>query len=216
MNLLLVTLQSWLTKLGGAASAIILSFGSIGVVLLAIGDSSFFSAPEANDLLIVILSAGKSWGNMAYFVGLTVIGSVLGCLLLYTVGRKGGNPILRRKFSQAKIERAEKLFERHGILAVVIPSILPPPVPFKIFVLSAGVFRLNMLEFLIAVTIGRTIRYSIWGILAVLYGNAVRQYIQQNLNMMGTIIILGVALALIFTFVIYFYRPKAGGRGKTT
>jgi membrane protein DedA with SNARE-associated domain len=216
MNLLLFTLQNWLVKLGGSASAIISSFGSIGVVLLAIGDSSFFSAPEANDLLIVILSTGKSWGNMAYFVGLTVIGSVLGCFLLYTVGRKGGNPILRRKFSQAKIERAEKLFERYGALAVVIPSILPPPVPFKIFVLSAGVFRLNMWEFLIAVIIGRTIRYSIWGILAVLYGNAIRQYMQQNLNMMGTIILLGVAIALIFTFVIYFYHPKEGGRGKTT
>jgi membrane protein DedA with SNARE-associated domain len=214
MNSFILILQSWLVKMGGATSAIVSSLGSLGVVLLAIADSSFFSAPEANDLLIVIFSAGKSWSNMACFVGLTVMGSVLGCFILYSVGRKGGNPILRRKFSEAKIERAEKLFDRYGVLAVIIPSILPPPVPFKIFVLSAGVFRLNMWAFLTSVVIGRTIRYSVWGILAVLYGNAVKQYMQQNLNMMGTIIFIGVAFALIFTFVIYWYRPKAGGSGK--
>jgi membrane protein DedA with SNARE-associated domain len=216
MNSYIVTLQSWLAKMGGGTSAIVSGFGSLGVVLLAIADSSFFSAPEANDLLIVILSAGKSWSNMAFFVGLTVMGSVLGCFILYTVGRKGGNPILRSKFSQAKIERAEKLFDRYGVLAVIIPSILPPPVPFKIFVLGAGVFRLNMWAFLISVVIGRTIRYSVWGILAVLYGNAVKQYMQQNLNMMGTIIFIGIAFALIFTFAIYLYRPKAGGSGKAS
>jgi membrane protein DedA with SNARE-associated domain len=214
MNSWVLLLQNWFAKMGGSASAIITSLGSLGVVLLAMGDSSFFSAPEANDLLIVILSAGKSWSNMAYFVGLTVMGSVIGCFVLYTIGRKGGSPILLRRFSQSKIEKAEKLYERYGLLAVVIPSILPPPVPFKIFVLSAGVFRLNTWEFLIAVVVGRTIRYSIWGILAVLYGNAVKRYMQQNLNMMGTVIIIGIALALILTFVIYLYRPKEGSSGK--
>jgi membrane protein DedA with SNARE-associated domain len=214
MNSLILNLQSWLAKMGGSTSAIISSLGSLGVVLLAIGDSSFFSAPEANDILIVILSAGKSWSNMAYFVGLTVLGSVLGCFILYSVGRKGGNPILRRRFSEARIERAEKLFDKYGLWAVVIPSILPPPVPFKIFVLSAGVFRLNMWEFLIAIVIGRTIRYSAWGILAVVYGNTVKEYMQKNLNMMGTIIIIGIALALIFSFLIYLYHPKERGSRK--
>jgi membrane protein DedA with SNARE-associated domain len=181
---------------------------------LAIGDSSFLSLPEGNDLLIVVLSAGKSWGNMAYYVAMTITGSVLGCLLLYSVGRKGGSPMLRRKFSTEAIARAERLFERYGILTVLIPSILPPPMPFKIFVLSAGVFRLKVLEFLMAVAIGRTIRYSMWGILAVLYGNSVKLYMQQNLHFIGMILFGVFALAISAALVYYFRRIRTNRRVK--
>jgi len=179
-------------------------------MVLAIGDSSFLSVPEGNDLLIVILSAGKSWGNMAYFVSMTILGSVLGCLLLYTLGRKGGSPMLRRRFSQENIDRAERLFKKYGLLTVVIPSILPPPMPFKIFVLSAGVFRVKALEFLTAVVIGRTIRYSMWGILAVLYGNSVKLYMQQNLDLIGMILFGGFALLILVTAVVCLRRVRLG------
>ena len=176
---------------------------------VAIGDSSFFSLPEGNDLLVVVLSAGSSWGRMAYFVGMTIIGSVIGCLLLYSVGRKGGSPLLRRKFSQKSLERAEKLFERYGILTVVISSILPPPTPFKIFVLSSGVFRLKTAEFITAVVIGRTIRYSIWGILAVLYGNSVKVYILDHLKVTGIVLFGTFALAIAVSVMLYFKRTHA-------
>jgi len=178
------------------------------VLVLAIGDSSFLSVPEGNDLLIVILSAGRSWSHMAYYVGMTIIGSVIGCLLLYTVGRKGGSPLLRRRFSGQSIRRAEKLFERYGILTVLIPSILPPPMPFKIFVLSAGVFRLNTLEFLTAVVVGRTFRYTMWGILAVLYGNSVKLYMEENLDFVGLVLCAFFALAAAVIVVSYVRRSK--------
>lgn len=194
---LILSSQHWLAKLGGSLSAFIEKLGGLGVMVLAVGDSSFLSLPEGNDLLIVILSTGKSWGNMAYFVGMTITGSVLGCLLLYLVGRKGGNRMLRRKFSERSIAKAEMLFRRYGMLTVVIPSILPPPMPFKIFVLSAGVFRLKTPEFITAVVIGRTIRYSMWGILAVLYGNSVKLYMEQNLNVVGMVLFGGFALAAL-------------------
>ncbi len=206
---LILANQHWLAKLGAAVHSFLSSIGGPGVMCLAIGDSSFLSLPEGNDLLIVILSAGKSWGHMAYYVGMTIMGSVLGCLLLYSVGRKGGSPMLRRKFSQQSIERAERLFERYGVLTVVIPSILPPPMPFKIFVLSAGVFRLKALEFLTAVVIGRTIRYSMWGILAVLYGNSVKLYMQENLNVIGMILFGGFALVALLSSLYYFRRIRA-------
>ena len=208
MITLLLSGQHWLERLGGSVSALISSIGGLGVLCLAMGDSSFLSFPEGNDLLIVVLSAGKSWGHMAYYVGMTIIGSVIGCLFLYSIGRKGGSFVLRRRFSQKSIDRAERLFERYGILTVVIPSILPPPTPFKIFVLSAGVFRLKMPEFLTAVLIGRTIRYSIWGILAVLYGNSVKAYMQQNLNLVGIILFGFFVLAIGFSFF-YFRKAKA-------
>lgn len=214
MIALLLSNQHWLASIGNSIYALITSLGGPGVLLLAIGDSSFLSVPEGNDLLIVILSAGRSWGHMAYFVGMTIIGSVIGCVLLYSIGRKGGSPMLKRRFSAQNIERAEKLFEKYGLLTVVIPSILPPPMPFKIFVLSAGVFRLNALEFLTAVVIGRTIRYSMWGILAVLYGNSVKMFMQKNLDLIGMILFGGFALLLVGTFVYYLRRMRVSRSGK--
>ncbi len=179
-------------------------------MVLAIADSSFLSIPEGNDLLIVILSTGGSWSNMAYYVGATIAGSVIGCQILYYVGRKGGSPLLRRRFSRKSIERAEKLFGRYGILTVVIPSILPPPMPFKIFVLSAGVFRLRPLNFFAAVAAGRTIRYSMWGILAVLYGNSVKLYMQENLHFIGIILVACFVVAVAVTIAFYVYRIRKG------
>lgn len=209
VNVLMLIDQDWWTRVWGAVSYYLYHFGGLGVMLLAILDSSFLSVPEGNDLLIVILSAGKSWGTMAYYVGMTTIGSVIGCILLYSVGRKGGSPILKRRFAAEKIERAEKLFERFGILTVLIPSILPPPLPFKIFVLSAGVFRLNILSFLVAVVIGRTIRYSVWGVLAVLYGNPVKRFMQQNLKEVGIVFFGVFALMSALTILYYVRHMKA-------
>jgi membrane protein DedA with SNARE-associated domain len=206
--------QNWLTKLGIWVSAQIAGLGGLGIMILAIGDSSFLSIPEGNDLLIVILSAGKSWGRMAYYVGMTIAGSVTGCLLLYTIGRQGGNPMLRRKFSPQTITRAETLFKKYGLLAVFIPSILPPPMPFKMFVLSAGVFRLRTRDFLLAVLIGRTIRYSVWGILAVLYGNSIKLYMQQNLKVIGLMLCGGFILIAAVTFIYYLRKTRASRSGK--
>ena len=201
--------QHWLERWGGSVYEFITGLGGVGVMILAIADSSFLSIPEGNDLLIVILSTGKSWNHMIYYVGMTITGSVIGCLLLYFVGRKGGSPLLRKRFSPKSIERAERLFERYGILTVLIPSILPPPMPFKIFVLSSGVFRLKPWEFLTAVAIGRTVRYAMWGILAVLYGNAVKRYMQENLQFVGIVLIVCFGLAVVVTIAFYMRRIRA-------
>jgi membrane protein YqaA with SNARE-associated domain len=206
MHSLILSSQQWLVKFGGAAGTLITSLGGLGAMIMAIGDSSFLSIPEGNDLLIVILATGGSWSHMAYYVSMTIVGSIIGCLLLYSVGRKGGSPMLRRKFSQQNIKRAEGLFEKYGLFTVLIPSILPPPMPFKIFVLSAGVFRLKTWEFLTAVVIGRTIRYSMWGILAVLYGNSVKLFMQQNLNIIGKVLFGAFALAIAAAFIVYYLR----------
>jgi membrane protein DedA with SNARE-associated domain len=214
MYSLILSTPHWLAQFISAGRALITSLGGPGVMILAICDSSFLSIPEGNDALIVILSTGGSWGHMAYYVSMTIMGSILGCLLLYSVGRKGGSPMLRRRFSQQNIERAEKLFEKYGLLTVLIPSILPPPMPFKIFVLSAGVFRVKTWEFLTAVLIGRTIRYSMWGILAVLYGNSVKLFMQQNLNIIGLVLFIIFALAIAATFIVYLRRMKAREAGK--
>ncbi len=208
IHLLLIGESSWLLKLGNYVSEFFSGYGGVAVLLLAIADSSFLSFPEGNDLLIVILSTGGSWANMAYFVCLTVTGSVIGCFLLYTVGRKGGRAILKKKFSDHKIESAEKAYGRYGILAVLIPSVLPPPLPFKIFVLSAGVFALPQSRFLIAVAIGRSIRYSMWGILAVLYGNSVKLFLENNINSVGTVLLAALGLIISGAIVLQIIKKR--------
>jgi membrane protein YqaA with SNARE-associated domain len=214
MYSLILSIPHWLEHLISAGKALIASLGGPGVMILAIGDSSFLSFPEGNDALIVVLSTGGSWSHMAYYVSMTIVGSIIGCLLLYSVGRKGGSPMLRRKFSKKNIERAERLFEKYGLLTVLIPSILPPPMPFKIFVLSAGVFRVKTWEFLTAILIGRTIRYSMWGILAVLYGNSVKLFMQNNLNILGLVLFGFFALGIAAAYIIYIRRMKASEAGK--
>lgn len=186
MLFLATSIHNWLTHVGGILQWAAQELRGPGIMLVAIADSSFFSIPEGNDFLIVALSINASWGKMAYYVAMTIAGSICGCLLLYSVGRRGGAPLLKRKFPRKDIERAERLYEKYGLLTVAVPCILPPPCPFKVFVLTAGVFRLKVSEFIIAIVIGRTVRYSMWGILAVLYGNSVKLYMQDNLTWLGT------------------------------
>lgn len=205
MHSLGLSSQHWLAKFGSSAGGIVQSLGGPGVLLLAVADSSFLSIPEGNDLLIVILSMGKSWSNMIYFVCMTILGSVIGCFLLYSVGRRGGSPMLRKKFSEKSIGRAEALFKKYGVLTIIIPSIIPPPMPFKIFVLSAGVFRVKLARFLAAVAIGRTVRYSMWGILAVVYGNSVKVFMQQNLRAIG-LILFGLFVCALAALIAFYVR----------
>jgi len=197
-----------LQKIGSLLHSIATTLGGPGLLLIAIADSSFLSLPEGNDILIVILSTGKGWGRMAYYVSMTTIGSIIGCLLLYAVGRRGGSPLLHRRFSSETVDWAERLFEKYGILTVIVPSILPPPCPFKVFVLIAGVFSLPTWKFILAVAIGRTTRYAMWGILAVLYGDRVRVYIQQNLPLVGMLLFAAFGLILACLLLIYMRRRR--------
>ncbi len=207
-SFLSVSLHLWLVKIGGSLRAFAETVGGPGIFLVAAADSSFLSIPEGNDFLIVILSIGKTWSQMAYYVGMTIVGSVLGCIVLYSVGRKGGSPLLHKKFSEKNIERAERLFRKFGGLAVTLPSILPPPCQFKVFVLIAGVFRMSLPRFVISVIIGRTVRYFMWGILAVLYGNAVKEYMQNNLPTIGMVLFIFLIVMISLVLFSYFRRAR--------
>ncbi len=187
----------------------VLSLGGPGLLLLALADSSFLSIPEGNDLLIVVLSTGQTWRAMAYYVSMTTIGSVIGCSLLYMVGRHGGRYVTKR-VSSRRIERAGQLYRRWGSFAIIVPSILPPPTPFKVFVLSAGVFGIAFPKFILAVLFGRSLRYSMWGILALLYGERAKHFLETHLHLVG-LILLVLFLVLIVGYL--FYRKRKGRRG---
>lgn len=156
-----------------------LALGGPGLFLIAFLDSSFLSFPEVNDLLIIWLTTQHPH-RMPYYALMTTLGSIAGCLALYTVARKGGEAFLRRRFKDGHVDRAMAIFRKYGLLAVLIPSILPPPMPFKIFVLAAGVANVRLWHFVTAIAIGRGFRYFGEGLLAIWYGQAAAEFMKEN------------------------------------
>jgi membrane protein YqaA with SNARE-associated domain len=181
-------------------------YGAPGLMLIAIGDSSFLSLPEVNDAALMAMSIhnpASMWG-LALF---TVLGSVIGCTLLYAVGRKGGEALLTRRFAAERVARVRAWYDKYGMLAVIVPSLLPPPLPFKIFVLSAGAFRISWTRFIIAVGIGRSIRYFAEGILAVTYGKRAIQMVADNSARVG--LFLAAVIVVAAVVFVYFRRRRA-------
>jgi len=193
-------------RLVESVGAFAAGLGAPGLVLVAFLDSSFLSLPEVTDILIVVLVIKRPelWISHALFA---TVGSVLGCYALYLVGRKGGEVVLRRRFKAHNVERGLELFRRYGLLAVVIPSILPPPMPFKIFVLLAGVANVRPLTFIVAATIGRGFRYGGEALLAYWYGEQASQFIRHNLALVS--VWLAVAIAVGGVIYVIWRRRRA-------
>ena len=186
----------WLKTAFAFLYDVALALGGPGLFLIAVADSSFLSLPEGNDLLIVILSTGQTWEVMGYYASMTILGSVTGCCLLFFVGRRGGR-FLTRRVSEKRMRRAETAYRKWGIWSILVPSIMPPPTPFKIFVLWAGMFGVPLRKFIVAVLIGRSIRYYMWGVLAVLYGERARYFLENNLKLVGVILFVLLLVAIL-------------------
>jgi membrane protein YqaA with SNARE-associated domain len=188
--------------------ALALALGGPGLFLVAFLDSSFLPLPGITDVLLVI-TVTRSPAAMLWYVAMTVAGSVGGCLVLHYLGRKGGDALVRQRFTGEKIERAKAALQRHGVMAVLVPCLLPPPAPFKIFILLAGAAGISATRLSIALAIGRGVRYLALGILAVKYGEPAMAYMRDN----GTRVSLEALGVLVLGFGIYLLwsrrRPSA-------
>ena len=184
------------------------SLGGPGLFIIAFLDSSFLSFPEVCDLLIVLLTVQHK-ERMLFYALMCTLGSVAGCFALYSVGLRGGEAFLKKRFKARNIERAMAVFRRYGLLAVVVPSLLPPPMPFKIFVLAAGVARVGRVEFLTAVLIGRGIRYFGEGLLALWYGEQAVNYLRDNTRLVGLIL---AAIILAAGVAWFWWRRRAAAK----
>ena len=144
--------------------------GPPGVFLVAFCDSSILSLPEINDLLVVS-SATTHPGTAWLYVVMATAGSLAGCSALWWLGRRGGEGVLQRRFGVARVARVRAAFQRWNVLALAIPAVLPPPMPFKIFVVSAGVFGFSFRRFAITLIVARGLRYTFWAVMGLLYGD---------------------------------------------
>ena len=173
------------------------TLGGPGLLIIGFLDSSFLSFPMINDLLLIgMVTRHKSF--LLYYAFMATVGSVLGCLALYFVARKGGEAFLLKRFKAGHVEGGMKLLQKHGLLVVFVPALLPPPAPFKIFVLLAGVAAIPVWQFAVAIFAARFIRYGGEGLLAVYYGDAAGDFLEAHakeagLWLAGLALVAGVA-----------------------
>lgn len=180
------------------------------MILLAIADSSLLSLPEVNDIITVTRIAHNP-SEVFYFPLFPAIGSVIGCLMLYRIARQGRNFITKR-FHPQLLDQVERLYCRWGLLALAIPALLPPPLPFKVFVAMAGALGYPLKRFVVTIMIARTIRYYTWGIAAYFMREEVLtalEWLKAHFEevLLGSLSLL--ALLLIIRWIAKYFRHRA-------
>ncbi len=181
-------------KLPAWLQAAVASTGGVGVFLVAFLDSSVLTFPVINDLLVVQLSIQNPL-RMPYYALMATLGSVAGCILLYYLAEKGGEVYFRRHAGHHRADRIRAWLDRNGFLGVLVAALLPPPTPFKLFVLAAGVFQLPLRTFTLALLLARALRYFGVGYLAVRYGAAATHFLAEH-KLESAVIALGVTLLI--------------------
>ena len=178
----------------GQVSQYLISFGPFGLFAIAFLDSVMVPMPGGVDAVLLLLAAARpSW--MLIYVAAATIGSTIGCVALYRLSQRAGKKALSR-FSASKQKRVKDLIDRYDVMSVLVASLLPPPFPFKLFVVSAGVFRLDLMRFTLAVAGGRTFRYLLLAYLAARYGDQAKELLARYYPAMG--ITLAVLIVLFF------------------
>jgi membrane protein YqaA with SNARE-associated domain len=186
---------------------LVATIGGGGLFLVTFFDSSFLSFPFFPDAVVIQLCLNKP-ERAVYYAAMAALGSLCGCLLLYFLAKKGGEAFFHRH-ARGRAEKIKEWVDQNGFLSAFIPAILPPPFPFKPFVLAEGVFQVPPRTFVMAILLGRGFRYGAEGILAVRYGDATLNFLKTH----GVAFVLGtLGLVLVFYVVTHFvFRHSSAG-----
>jgi membrane protein YqaA with SNARE-associated domain len=184
-----------ITKFLTRVSEYLVGFGAFGLFALAILDSTFVPLPSSVDALMLVLSmTHPSW--MLLYAFMATAGSAIGCLILYFISRRAGARALNR-FSERKQARVKYWIERYDAISVLVATLLPPPFPFKLFVISAGVFRFSLLRFMLAIIAGRAFRFLLEGYFAVKYGAQAKEILAKYYPWIGLSLVAAILLIVI-------------------
>jgi membrane protein YqaA with SNARE-associated domain len=190
-------------------SEYLITFGAFGLFIVALLDSTFVPMPSSADALMLLLTAAHPrW--MVFYALMATAGSALGCWILYLVSRRAGARALRR-FSEPKQKRVKDLIEKYDMAAVLVATLLPPPFPFKLFVVTAGVFRFSLVRFMIAIVAGRAFRFLLEGYFAVRYGAEAKAILAHYYPWIG----LGLAFAILIWVSVRSLRKQRSARSLT-
>ena len=194
------SLRRWIYHLGG-----------LGFIPLGLLDSSIIPLPGSMDVLTIFLATRhpELW---LYYAVMATIGSVIGGFVTYRLARKGGKESLSRRFSAKTLKRVYAIFERWGFAAIAIPAVLPPPVPVVPFLLAAGAMQYSVKKFLLAMTLGRIVRYLILAYLAERYGRKMLPLLLHHAHPV-LVAVVGLIVAVILSYlVIRASKKKRGGK----
>ncbi len=181
--------------------------GMWGVFLIAFADSALLGMPI--DALVAAF-AYQHRGRFLLYVIMASLGSAVGSIPLYIIGYLGGEKVLRKRISEERFQKIHQSFDRHEFWALMFPGMLPPPMPFKIFVLGAAVFEMRFTHFLAAIFLGRFVRFSVLSVLVLWFGPQIVQVL-GNLFKQHLYPALGVvaAVAVLFWLVLRSRKKAA-------
>jgi membrane protein YqaA with SNARE-associated domain len=185
-----------------SVSQYLVAYGPFGLFAVSLLDSALIPMAGGPDAVMILLSTARpAW--WPFYAAAATLGSTIGCVILYYISRRAGGRALAR-FSERKQKRVKELIDRYDVLSVLVASVLPPPFPFKLFVITTGVFRLNVWRFALAIAAGRAFRYLLEGYLAARYGEHAKELIARYYPVIG----LGLAVLIILIFLARSLRRR--------
>jgi membrane protein YqaA with SNARE-associated domain len=168
------TLSGWKQKIVAFATGL----GAPGLFLISFLDSSVLTFPVINDLLLIELSIQRP-ARMPLYAAMAALGSVLGCVLLFFIAEKGGEALFH-KHAGKRAQAIHNWVVHNGFAGMLLAALLPPPTPFKVFVVAAGVFEVPLFSFTSAITLARLLRYFVIGYLAIRFGEGAKSYLRHH------------------------------------
>ena len=180
-------------------AVVVASMGGVGLFAATFLDSSVLTLPFIADALVIDLSLHRP-SRMPYYCTMAALGSLAGCIWIYLLAKKGGEAYFHR---HPGTHRVKGWVEHNAFLSVFLPGILPPPFPFKVFVLAEGIFQVPLKTFVLALLCGRALRYFLEGILAVRYGDTVLLYLVAHKIEFVVTVTVGLPLLYILSRILF-------------
>lgn len=177
--------------------------GSWAVFAIAGIDSFFFGLPLDP---VVAAYVYQDRSRFLLYALMAAAGSAAGCVILYVIGFEGGEVLLRKRMSTARFEKIRSSFDRHEFWALMVPSMIPPPFPFKVVALAASVFEMNFWHFLFAIFVGRMVRFVLLSALVVKFGPQAMAFASVALAKHWLAVLMFAILAMIG--MLAWYRIK--------
>ena len=199
-----LNLSGWKQKIVAFATGL----GAPGLFLISFLDSSVLTFPVINDLLLIELCIQRP-ARMPLYASMAALGSVLGCVLLFFIAEKGGEALFH-KHAGKRAQAIHNWVVHNGFAGMLVAALLPPPTPFKVFVLAAGVFEVPLFSFTSAIALARVIRYFGVGYLAIRYGANALPFLAAH-KWQVTAVVIGLVIAsYVLSRVILRHRPNDG------
>jgi membrane protein YqaA with SNARE-associated domain len=195
-------LSGWKQKIVAFAGGL----GAPGLFLISFLDSSVLTFPVINDLLLIELSIQRP-ARMPLYAFMAALGSILGCVLLFFLAEKGGEALFH-KHAGDRAQAIRNWVVHNGFGGILIAALLPPPTPFKVFVIAAGVFEVRLFSFTAAITLARLIRYFGIGYLAIRYGHEALPFLVAHKWKVTLAVIAVVAVSYLLSRLILSHRPR--------